>query len=134
MGFVPALGWLVAFRITGNRELFFPFAMALAVHLAGEFFLARPRAGRRANRGDEAASRPAGRWPAVAAGSLIVAGFLGIRWLQSATGRVLAVEAAVAVAILAAAVALLPWASRRRGAVWALTAAASLAAYAGLAL
>jgi hypothetical protein len=134
MGFVPALGWLAAFRITDNRELFFPFAMALAVHIAGEFFLARPRAGRRAHRGDEAARSPAGPWPAVAAGSLIVAAFLGIRLLQSATVRVLAVEAAVAAAILAAAVALLPWAARRPAAVWAITAAASLAAYAGLAL
>jgi hypothetical protein len=123
-GFVPALCWLAAHHATGNRELFFPYSMALAVHLAGEFF--RPA--------EPASGRAAGHGGAVAAGGAVVAAFLAIRRLQNATPRVLGVEAAVAALILAAAVALLPWVARRPGATWALTAAASLAAYAGLAV
>ena len=30
VGLAPCIAWLVLFRITGNRELFFPFSMYLA--------------------------------------------------------------------------------------------------------
>jgi hypothetical protein len=81
---LPALGWLAAFRLTGNRELFFPFAMYLAAHAA----LTGARRG-----------VPG----AFAGGGLVVAAFLVIRVLQAATPRVLAVETAAAGVILTAA-------------------------------
>jgi len=115
IGLAPAVGWAVAHHLTGNRELFFPFAMALAAHAAGQF----------SRRG-----RPA----ATAAGGLVVAAFLAIRVLQRAGGGVLAVEAVVAVAILSAVVAILPLVQRRPWAGMAVAVVASLAAYAGLAL
>lgn len=80
---LPSLGWLAAFRLTGDRELFFPFTMYLAAHAALTV------GGR-------------GLIPASAAGGLIVLVFLVIRVLQAATPRVLAVETVAAVAILAA--------------------------------
>jgi predicted GNAT family N-acyltransferase len=114
-GLLPAAGWLAAHFLTGNRELFFPYALALAAHLAGQFVdRGRPRA--------------------AAAGALVAVGFLGIRVMQAASAGVLAVEAAVAAAILAAAVAALPAAARRPWGPAALTAIASLLAYAGLAV
>jgi len=78
---VPALAWLTASALTGNRELFFPYAM----HLAAAAFLA------------------AGHWPlgAVASGTVIAA-FIAVRVVESATLRVLAVELAAAVAVLVA--------------------------------
>jgi len=117
LGLLPAVGWLVAHQLTGNRELFFPYAMALAAHLAGQF-----------------AGRFAGRNAAAMAGGLVVAAFLAIRALQAATPRVLAVETAVAAVILALTVAAMPLAARRRWGLVALTAIASLLAYAGLAV
>jgi len=127
LGLLPAVGWLVAHQVTGNRELFFPYAMALAAHLAGQFagrfpgwFTAR-FTGR-------------GRGAAALAGGLTVAAFLVIRGLQAATPRVLAVETAVAAVILALTVAVLPAAARRPGGLVALTALASLLAYVGLAV
>lgn len=114
VGLVPAAAWMLAHQLTDDRELFFPFAMALAAHLAGQFV------GR-------------GRVAATAAGGLVVAAFLAIRLLQAAPGRVLAVECAVAAVILAAAVAALPLALRRPWGAAAVTAGASLLAYAGLA-
>jgi len=127
VGFVPALVWLGAHRLTGDRELFFPYAMALAVHVAGQF------AGPTGNAGPGGRT---GRGPgvAVAAGGAVVSAFLLIRRLQAASIRVLAVEAAVAATILVVAVAVLSRAGRRPRVTWAVTAAASLAAYAGLAL
>jgi hypothetical protein len=80
---LPSLGWLAAFWGTGNRELFFPFAMYLAAHAALTV------SGR-------------GLGPASAAGGLVVAAFLVIRILQAATPNVLAVEAIAAAVILAA--------------------------------
>jgi predicted GNAT family N-acyltransferase len=115
IGLLPAGFWIVAHTITGNRELFFPYAMALAAHLAGQFI------GR-------------GRVMAAAAGGLIVIGFLAIRVGQAATAKVLAVEAAVAAVILAACVAVLPVAALRRGGLVAVVTVASLLALAGLAL
>jgi len=115
VGFLPAVGWMVAHQLTGNRELFFPYAMALAAHLACQF------SGR-------------GRSAAALAGGLIAAAFLAIRILQAATAKVLAVELAVAAAILVAVVAVLPAALKRPWGTVAVTILASLAAYAGLAL
>jgi hypothetical protein len=80
---LPSLGWLAAFWVTGNRELFFPFTMYLAAHAA-------------------LTVSGGGLIPAGAAGGLIVLVFLVIRVLQAATPRVLAVETVAALAILAA--------------------------------
>jgi predicted GNAT family N-acyltransferase len=115
IGFLPAAGWMVAHQLTGNRELFFPYAMALAAHLASQFV------GR-------------GRVAAAVAGGLVVAAFLGIRILQAATAKVLAVELAVAAAILIVTVAVLPAVLKRPWEAVAVTLLASLAAYAGLAV
>lgn len=111
---LPAIGWLAASRLTGNRELFFPYSMLLATSA----LLAAP-----------AAKSAAG----VAVAGSVVAAFLAARVAQQATGRVLAVELAAAGVVLAAAVA-----ARRylpaQGLRWWLPAAASFAAYACLAL
>lgn len=123
LGLLPAAFWMAAQAITGNRELFFPYAMALAAHLASQV---AGRAGQR--------SVGRGQVAAAAAGGLMVAAFLAIRVIQAATARVLAVEAAVAVGILAACVAALPVATSRRWGSVAIAAVASLLAYAGLAL
>lgn len=111
---LPAVGWLAAARLTGNRELFFPFSMLLATSA----LLATP-----------ATKSAAG----VAAAAVVVAAFLATRVAQQATGRVLAVEVAAAGVVLAAAAAVrsrLPSPSLR----WWLPAAVSLAAYGCLAL
>lgn len=78
-----AFVWLAAFVVTGNRELFFCFAMTLAAHATMQFVTRSWQAGG-------------------LAGGLVVAAFLGFRVAQQATARVLAVEALVALAILAA--------------------------------
>lgn len=111
----PAIFWAAAHRVTGDRELFFPFAMFLSAHAAGQF---------------AARGRPA----AGLAGGAIVAAFLAIRTAQRATLGVLAVELAVAFVILAAVVAIGPAAARRPAAAVAVSVLASLAAYLGLAL
>lgn len=111
---LPAVGWLAASRLTGNRELFFPYSMLLATSA----LLAAP-----------AAKLPAG----IGAAGGVIAAFLAARMVQQASGGVLAVEAAAAVVVLATAIATRavlpsPWLR------WWLPAAASLAAYACLAL
>jgi hypothetical protein len=115
LGIAPALGWLVASYATGNRELFFPYAMYLAAHVASQF---------------------AGRdWKTVAvAGGTVVMAFLMIRVLQDATLPVLAVEFFVALAILAGIVCGIIIMAKRPWASMALATMASIAAYAGLAL
>lgn len=111
---LPALAWAIAATLTGNRELFFPFAM----HLAAATATVPP-------------ASP--RLRSLAAGGVIVTAFLMIRWLQAATPRVLAVETAAAVVVLVAAVV-----ARQRFADaagrWWIPAAASLLALACLAL
>ena len=87
---LAGLAWLAAFRLTGNRELFFPYAMYLATAVAVLLPRHRFRSG-------------------AAGGAALVATFLGIRILQGAGGRVLAVESAAAVAILGIALATRPW-------------------------
>ncbi|MFM7206707.1 MAG: hypothetical protein ACKO4T_08570 [Planctomycetaceae bacterium] len=81
----PALVWAVAAGMSGNRELFFPFAMHLAAAAA-------------LSRGSTRAQ--------VAAGGAVAATFLAIRWLQAATPRVLAIELAAVVVVLGVAIAL----------------------------
>ena len=111
---VPVLAWAVAAKTTGNRELYFPFAMHLAAVTA-----AIPQATHQLG--------------SLAAGGAVVVTFLVIRWLQAATPRVLAVEAVAAAVVLVAAVAArhrFPSASGH----WWIPAAASLLAYACLAL
>ncbi|MFM7107048.1 MAG: GNAT family N-acetyltransferase [Planctomycetaceae bacterium] len=115
VGLAPAVAWMTAHRLTGNRELFFPYAMALAAHLAGQFVVR-------------------GRMVAGVAGGLIVTAFLAIRALQAATVPVLAVESAVAAVILTVAVPVLPAVANRPWGAAFVAAAASLLACAGLAL
>ena len=115
--------WLGLFAATGNRELFFCFAMTLAAQAA--------------------TLSPASQWPRGSlAGALLVAVFLAFRVAQAATLKVLAVEAAVAVAILAAALLAHRLTARTTTAkprahqlvLAGIVTAAGLAAYAALAL
>lgn len=112
---VPSLAWLVLFRVTGNRELFFPFAMYVAAFLAVSLTQRDARLG-------------------AAGGGFVVATFLVIRILQGATVPVLVVECVVAAAILAAVVAARATLRRQPVSDAAIVAGASLLAYAGLAL
>jgi len=111
----PSLAWLGAALVTGNRELFFPYAMQLAAVVIC----------RVAERGIA--------W-SFAGGGLVAATFLAIRVAQQATPRVLAVECGVAVAILAAAaVARAKWPQGGMSDA-VVVASSALLAYAGLAL
>ena len=120
---VPALAWLALARVTGDRELFFPYCMHLASHVA-------------------VALAPRSLRVAAAGGGLLVAAFLAIRVLQRAGPRVLAVETVVALAILAMVLVAAAQVRRRAAAGGglqgaanaAIVVAASLLAYAGLAL
>ena len=112
---VPGLVWLVLFRATGNRELFFPFTIYLASLLA-------LRLGARST------------WQGVTAGGLMVVLFLAIRASQRASPRVLAVELAVAALILAVVVGTLPISRGKIAVEAAVVGLASLLAYASLAL
>lgn len=112
---VTALVWLAVFRITGDREYFFPYCMQLAsqaiVSLAGR------------------GSRVAG-----SAGAVVAAAFLAIRVVQGAGGRVLAVETAVAAGVIVAVIAAIVKLPRRPVADAAIVVGAALLACAGLAL
>ena len=112
---LPAVVWLGLFRLSGDREFFFPYAMALTA------FVSLPLAARAI-------------WPGWLAGGLMVGSFLLIRVMQQASGRVLAVELAVAVAILVLVLAAATHARGRWPLEAALIAAASLMASIGLAL
>lgn len=111
---LPALAWLAASRLTGNRELFFPYSMLLATTAL-------------------LAAAPSRKALGLLASGGVVAAFLAARVVQHASARVLAVEIAAAVAVLAAAFAIRtiqPSPACR----WWLPAAASVVAYACLAL
>jgi len=113
---VPSLIWLVLFRVTGNRELFFPYTMFLATGVAVRAVERSP-------------------WLGMLGGGAVVTAFMVIRVLQNATTRVLAVELVIAAAILACAVAARSMSERQailRDA--AIVAVSSLLAYASLAL
>ncbi len=111
----PALLWAAAAAATGNRELFFPYSIFLATHVLVELW-------------HQGAVR------AVLGGAGIVAAFLAIRLLQAATLQVLGVESAVAALIMAAACAVVSSPFDRPRLRWLVPPAASLLAYAGLAL
>jgi hypothetical protein len=110
-----SLLWLGAFHVTADREMFFPYAMQLAA-------TAICRGGDR------------GGTPALVSGTAVAAAFLGIRVWQQASARVLAVECAVAAAIVVGTVLLRRRLPRTLATQAALVAAAAVAAYAGLAL
>lgn len=112
---LPSLGWLAASAATGNRELFFPYAMYLAGFVAVRLM-----------------TRAA--WQAWLGGATVVAAFLVIRILQNATWQVLAVESVAAVAILVVVLAAGTRCRRGSPAEAAVVAAGSLAAYACLGL
>ena len=105
-----SLLWLVLYRITADRRLFFPFTMQLAVQTG--FFLRRKVA----------------RGELFGSGGLIAV-FLLIRVVQAASLRVLLVEVLVSVAIL-----LLTLGSLRNRPPYLASAIASVLAYASLAL
>lgn len=111
----PSLVWLACFRLTGNRELFFPFT----IHLAS---LVALRLGR---------GKP---WLGVAGGGLIGGLFLAIRAAQQASAKVLGVECVVAVLILTLVLATLPVTRERSALGGGVVVLASLLAYASLAL
>lgn len=138
----PSLAWLVTFRATGNRELFFPFAMHLATFVA---LLGSDRAGGQSSHDTEHAPNrhPRHRSSALLHGLLggggMVATFLAIRALQAASPRVLAVESVVALVILAVATLAIATSGRmspgpRTAAAAAIVLLSSLAAYASLVL
>jgi hypothetical protein len=117
MRLAACLVWVAAFRTMGNRELFFPYAMYLAAH-AGLHLAARDvRLG-------------------IVGSVLVVAAFLAFRVVQGASRGVLAVELAVAAAIMIGVFVtrqLAPVVRHDRRDV-ALAVAASVAACAGLSL
>jgi hypothetical protein len=112
---LPSLLWLVLFRVSGDRELFFPFAMYLASHVALGF-------------------SQRNIWLASLGGGGIVAAFMTIRVLQNATFRVLAVELVVAVAILAVALVAHAWSRKQAASDALIVAGASLLAYVSLSI
>ena len=115
---VPGLLWLVLSRLTGNRELYFPYTISLAALAATELSSKR-------------------EWLGLAGAAGVVAAFMAIRTMQNATARVLLVELAIAVAIMLVVFAAIHLSRRRVGRQFAIDAAivatASLLGYAGLA-
>jgi hypothetical protein len=125
---MPSLAWLALSHATGNRELFFPYAMYLASCVA-------------LRDSQQATQRMA--WLGPLSGAAIIAAFMVIRILQQATVRVLAVEFVVAAAILALVVVAGSWSlgrvapaapAARYACRAAIIVAASLVAYASLAI
>jgi hypothetical protein len=112
---LPGLLWLALFRVTGDRELFFPYTMYLASHVA-------------------LGCSQRTVWLASLGGGAVVAAFMLIRVLQNATVRVLAVELVVAVAILAVALVAHAWSRKQAVSDAAIVAGASLLAYACLSI
>ncbi len=112
---MPAGIWLMLCTLTGNRELFFPFAMYVMAFMV---------------------SRLWERGPGVAAMGGFFCGilFLFIRWLQSATTSVLLVEGVVAAGIVLT-LTVFYWQGLNKGWMRFIgLVGASLMAYAGLAL
>ncbi len=112
---MPAGLWLLLCRFTGNREFFFPYAMYVTAFVVSRLWEKSPAA-------------------ASAAGFFCGGLFLSIRWYQDASTSVLMTEGAVAVGIVFAMV-VFCWQGLNRGWIQYLgLIAASLLAYAGLAL
>lgn len=78
---IPCSTWLVFANVTGNRELYFPFAMYGMAFMVSRLW-------------------EKGRGVAVLGGFLCGVFFLTIRWLQQASMSVLLVEGVVAASIL----------------------------------
>lgn len=110
-----AVGWLAVAQVTQNRELFFPFAIAVTALIAC-----------RLRRRSLAVSMLG-----AIAGVFV---FLAIRVAQQATWQVLATEAAVASGILLVIVTGCRWLPERSWATGVLMAVASMLAYLGLSL
>ena len=111
----PSLSWLALFYATGNRELFFPYCMYLATAIA--LLLSRRTL-----------------WLGGVGGGTLIVAFMTVRILQQATLRVLAVELAAAVVILAAAITTDAYSRKTAVSRAAIAALASVLAYAALAL
>ena len=112
---IPCSAWLVCANVTGNRELYFPFAMYVMAFMVSRLW-------------------PKGRGVAVLGGILCGVFFLAIRWLQQASTSVLLVEGIVAAGIL---VVLCVYCRQGLDRGWSRVVSlfgASLLAYAGLAL
>ena len=112
---IPCSAWLVCANVTGNRELYFPFAMYVMAFMVSRLW-------------------PKGRGVAVLGGILCGVFFLTIRWLQQASTSVLLVEGIVAAGIL---IALCVYCRQGLDRGWSRVVSllgASLLAYAGLAL
>ncbi len=112
---IPAGIWFVLCTLTGNRELFFPYAMYVMAFMVIRLW-------------------ERGRGAAIMGGLSCGCLFLFIRWLQNATMSVLLVEGVVAAAIVLA-LSVFCWLGLNRGwmQLFGLL-GASLLAYAGLAL
>ncbi len=78
---IPSSVWLVLASVTGNRELYFPFAMYVMAFVVSRLW-------------------QKGRGVAILGGFLCGFFFLTIRWLQHASMSVLLVEGVVAASIL----------------------------------
>jgi hypothetical protein len=112
---LPACLWLVLCTLTGNRELFFPFAMYVMAFMVSRLWERGPGA-------------------AAAGGFFCGSLFLLIRWLQSATMSVLLVEGVVAAGIVLTLI-VFCWQGLNKGWMRFIgLVGASLMAYAGLAL
>ena len=109
----PCLAWLVLYRITGNRSIFFPFCMYLASYatllLASRFLLL-----------------------GLLSGSVVAGAFAGVRIMQSAAKNVLGVELCVAGAILVLALAAYNTSPRNAASRIVISLLASLLAFASL--
>jgi hypothetical protein len=112
---MPAAIWLGLCTLTGNRELFFPYAMYVMAFMVSRLW-------------------ERGRGTAIMGGIFCGGLFLFIRWLQNATMSVLLVEGVVAAGIIFALGAFC-WQGLNRGWMRMIgLLGASLLAYAGLAL
>ena len=112
---IPCSVWLVLANVTGNRELYFPFAMYVMAFMVSRLW-------------------QKGRGVAVLGGILCGVFFLTIRWLQNASMSVLLVEGVVAAGILIAICLYYRQGLDRGWSRMVILLGASLLAYAGLAL
>jgi hypothetical protein len=110
-----SLIWLVMYRVSGQRELFFPFAMFLATYVA--VFLSVRHF-----------------WMGFFGGLVVVWCFIAIRFYQFATFRVLVIELIVATAIVACSLIAKSFAPKTLASFACIVAIASLVAYCCLAI
>jgi hypothetical protein len=110
-----SLVWLAMFRWIFVRQLFFPYT----IHLAACAVLF-------------ASSKEV--WRGCVSGTIVVAVFIAIRFLQGATNRVLSIELVVAAVILASAIGFYQLTPKHAGSRAIVVVLSSLAAVAGLAI